>query len=92
MKCCVCETERENFVTIKTTPADREAITKLGQIPKDEYVYCKPCANLLRDKEKGASLIRGIMATRLRLRGNAQAEAIAQRLYDFLIQKGHSVS
>jgi hypothetical protein len=79
-------------VIYQTTPAEKEAIQKVGQTPADEYVYCRPCANLLRDKEKGAALMRGLVAARLRVAGDPRADAIAQKMYDFLIRKGRLVS
>lgn len=87
--CCVCGAERERAACDIVTPTEAEKadIRKAGQEPEAEYIYCKPCSKLLKDKEKGAALIRGLIATRLRMKGDPRAEYIAQRVYDFLLAK-----
>lgn len=89
VKCCVCGAarEREQCEIIQPSPDQKAAIVQMGQVPAVEYVYCKPCSNLLKDKEKGASLMRGLIATRLRMAGNPRAEYVAQKTYEFLIAK-----
>jgi len=89
VKCCVCGAarEREQCDIIQPSPAQKAAIVEMGQVPAAEYIYCKPCSNLLKNKEQGAALIRGITATRLRMAGNPRAEYIAQKTYEYLIAK-----
>lgn len=89
MICCVCGANRDlkKCVVLKTTDAERDAIRKMGQEPKDEYVYCRPCHRLITDKERGAKLLQGLVQTRLRMAGNPRADEIGKRYYDFLLQK-----
>jgi hypothetical protein len=72
---------------LHTTPEEKAEIARLGQVPKDEYLYCRPCWGIVTDKEKGAQLIRGMFQVQFRSVG-PQAEKMAERLYQHLLSKG----
>ena len=56
-----------------------------------EFYYCKPCWGILKDKHTAAMLLQGQTADLLRSVGHPSPHRTAQKLYDFLIEKGKPV-
>lgn len=89
MKCCVCARERakESMTRITLTDEERAFVLKFRGVNVTEYWYCKPCMSILSDKRQGAELIKGALQVQLQARGIRNAEKIAQKVYDKLIEK-----
>ncbi len=87
--CGVCkrERERQKMHTITPTESDREAIRKLGVEPQDEYIYCRPCWQIMCDRERGAQLLKGMVQTRLRSLGATNSEKSGQKVYDLVTSR-----
>jgi hypothetical protein len=89
LKCSVCgrDKPRQECEVIVLNEAEREAVRKLGQTPRDEYIYCKPCWRILGDREAGARLMRGFAVANFRAQGHRDPEAAADQVYRLFIEK-----
>lgn len=90
-KCCICGhvRDRDEMWILHPTPEEKAAIARFGQVPVDEYLYCRPCWGILSDKEKGAQLLRGMVQMHMRTSG-VSAEKAAKKMYQFLISKART--
>jgi len=84
-KCLVCGrgTPRNDSRIIVLTTEEKATIAN----PLDEYVYCKPCWNVLSDPNSGPALISGIAQHHLRRLGVLNAEELAQRFRSALTSR-----
>jgi hypothetical protein len=90
MKCEICGRDRQETegTVIKLTDEEREFILlSTGSPAPLQYFYCAPCYRIVTDREQGARLISGQMEMQLRSAGHPHAHQIAERIYNFLIEK-----
>lgn len=90
VQCAVCNRslEKARCHEIRLTPEEIKTSKDMGHAsPSPLLYYCKPCWSILTDKAQGASLIRGIMETGLRNMGVIQAEQIATKFHEGLLNK-----
>ena len=86
--CCVCGGLATGKAArhIRLNESEKETIRKTGQTPPDEFVYCRACMAILSNPETGAQLMKGVLQTKLRAAGVADAEKRAQMFYNFCIK------
>lgn len=88
MKCCVCNREREPAQVIELTEEEKLVLRKAVMEPiLDSYAYCGPCWAVMSDKNQGAQLFKGLMQVNLTRFGVRNAGTVAQRYYQFLIER-----
>lgn len=88
-ECCACgkEAKGKGAKTFQLRPEELLAIKSLGQEPLTEYAYCGPCMRVMTNRDAGASFLKGVLLTRLRASGVANADRIAQRFHEFLLKR-----
>jgi hypothetical protein len=89
MKCGICRRDRnqEDMKHIVLTTEERAFVKRAQGVDATEYWYCKPCFSVLSDREQGAQLIKGTLQVNLAAAGNPNAQKIAQKMYDRLIDR-----
>ena len=85
--CCICSTKVNNPFVIKLTEDEKKHAQAMGGPVTDQYVYCRPCQRILGNREQGAQLIRGTLLNHLKIKGVADAEKIADKMYTQLISQ-----
>lgn len=83
--CCICRQTKTGQAFI-LTPEEREA---LGPQAPEEVFYCSACLKVMRDREAGAQLLKGLYEMRLREIGVADPSEAAYRLYVKLVGPKH---
>ena len=70
------------------TEEERAVVAKQFQAtPQDEYIYCPPCTKVLKDREQGAQLIKGLFQATLTMMTEGKGpEKAAKQLYRHLLQ------
>lgn len=89
LRCGVCGTNRPrgSCHIIVLSDEEKAQLRAAGQRPLNEYVYCKPCWRTLSNPASGPSVIKGLVQARLRQLGVGDAEKIAQRFHNRLVEK-----
>jgi hypothetical protein len=86
MICDVCHKDKDCQHTITLNAEQKRALTEATGRPAPEVLhYCAPCWGIVNDRERGASLLRGMLQTRLHGMGRANAKRSGDRLYAFLL-------
>lgn len=88
-KCVNCGAGRSREVChiITLTAEERAVLRDSGAKPEVEYVYCKPCWRRLSDPKTGPSIMKGLLQIQLRQFGVEDAERIATRYHDRLVDR-----
>lgn len=89
MMCCLCRRDRpESALRHICLTAEERAFTLAQQgVETTDLWYCRPCYQVLSDREQGAALIRGTLLVNLRAAGVPNAEKVAQKVYERLLAK-----
>jgi hypothetical protein len=88
--CAICNREREsnNMILFKVNEHEAQALSKMSSsgVPT-EVALCKPCADLMSNKETAVQLIRGTLIAGFRASGVSisKAEAAASVFCNKLI-------
>jgi hypothetical protein len=80
--CCVCCQPFFEGGESFTLTAEEKALLKDAP---DVVHYCRPCSKVMKDKQAGANLIKGLYEMKLRELGVNQASRRAQLFYDKLL-------
>lgn len=78
--CCVCQRSFSEGEILVLTPD--EAVGGSA----DTVGYCAPCLRIMRDRESGAQLLKGLYEMRLREAGVQNAKGLAEKFYAKLKQ------
>ena len=92
--CCLCGAERAYAAcdVVHLSPEVLAEAKEAGQTLAEEHIYCPSCSLFLKDPVRGANLMKGLIATKLQMRGDPRAETIAQERYDLMLSRvGKSV-
>lgn len=89
LPCALCGAGRPqgSCHIIKLTDEEKAAVRAAGGTPPQESVFCKPCWRALSDPNSGPAVIKGLVQTRLRQLGVGDAEKIAERFHNRLVER-----
>lgn len=88
MKCCICNREREDLHIVNLTQEEMTVLKKAAlEAVQDSYAYCQACWKVIGDRNQGAQLYKGLMQVNLARFGVRNADAIAERYYQFLVNR-----
>ena len=89
LKCALCGASRPLGAChiIKLTDTEKSVLREAGQPVVNESVFCKPCWRTLSDPHAGPAVIKGLVQARLRQLGVGDAEKIAERYHNRLVEK-----
>lgn len=87
VKCALCEQPKEQgaCIVLVLTDAEKAAVKDAP----DQYMYCRPCWNVLNDPVNGLALMKGLVQAKLRSLGVSgdRAEAAAQEFQKKLLSR-----
>jgi len=87
MLCNVCQKDRTCSHSFELTAEEQ---TTLGCGPATLY-YCDPCWRIINDREKCASLLRGVYQETLTRLGHHDPERAGSKLQAFLLDKSKGI-
>ena len=84
LRCSMCGRPKpsETCTILRLTPKEMDAVSIIGE-PPDQFVFCKACWKIQRNKERAAQLLKGLMQARMRARGSRSN--LPDKLYRHLI-------
>jgi len=89
LKCGLCGAgrPRASCHIITLSLEERQQLRAMGQQPRSEYVYCKPCWRTLSNPVTAPAVLKGLVQTGLRQFGVENAEQVAQQYYNRLVER-----
>ncbi len=89
VQCVICGRmrPRAQCKIIKPDIKERDAIRELGQEPKPEYTYCRPCWRNITDPTTGPAFMKSLFEVLLSRGGVQNSEKIATKFHVWLVEQ-----
>lgn len=89
LQCVVCGRMRPRgqCEVLKPNLHERDAIREMGQEPRPEYVYCRPCWRNITDPATGPAFMKSLFEVLLSRGGVQNSEKLATKFHAWLVKR-----